>query len=198
MSATSTRRAILAGAATLPALSVPAVASTQDDPIFAAIAHLKTVSAETYRLAEELDLAEGDASEKHGHRPIPLVSWRNGYIGGSEIDSYRKELLARGDIAKDKIEREYRAAKSREQELYEAGEEWDTETGLTDLRNRSESAWAAKTAAEEHLAQIYPTTPAGAAAFLRVVMENIETGDAPWQNDALETIASALSVMGTA
>lgn len=36
MSATSTRRAILAGAATLPALSVPAIAAAAD-PIFAAI-----------------------------------------------------------------------------------------------------------------------------------------------------------------
>lgn len=37
MTATSTRRAVLAGAAALPALSVPALASIAGDPIFAAI-----------------------------------------------------------------------------------------------------------------------------------------------------------------
>jgi len=81
-------------------------------------------------------------------------------------------------------------------EWIKAGEEWDTETGLTALRNRCDAAWAAMRAAEEHLAQVYPTTPAGAAAFLRVALKDMETGDAPWQEEALATIASALSTMG--
>jgi hypothetical protein len=50
MTATSTRRAVLAGAAAIPALSLPAIAAP--DPIFAAI--------ESHRQAESAYASAGD------------------------------------------------------------------------------------------------------------------------------------------
>jgi hypothetical protein len=54
MKATSTRRAVLAGAAALPAISLPAIA-TEPDPIFAAIERHKMA----FRIEQETCRAEG-------------------------------------------------------------------------------------------------------------------------------------------
>ncbi|MGB8741512.1 MAG: hypothetical protein WCD52_15075 [Xanthobacteraceae bacterium] len=132
MSDQTTRRSLIAGAAALPALAIPAVAATRD-PAVDAVQHLKLTAEATYRLVRGLDEAEGDACEQHGHRPIPLVQWRNYDISGSEIDQRRTALLADGGDTRQ-IEAEYQDAKAREKELIKAGEEWDAEVRITSLR----------------------------------------------------------------
>lgn len=138
MSDQTTRRSLIAGAAALPALAIPAVAATRD-PAVDAVQHLKLTAEATYRLVRGLDEAEGDACEQHGHRPIPLVQWRNYDISGSEIDQRRTALLADGGDTRQ-IEAEYQDAKAREKELIKAGEEWDAEVRITSLRERTEAA----------------------------------------------------------
>jgi hypothetical protein len=73
MTNTSTRRAVLAGAAAMPALSLPAIA-IEPDPIFAAIKKHKGLEKDRLNLWLEFDEAERCADT---HRPIALVSWRN-------------------------------------------------------------------------------------------------------------------------
>jgi hypothetical protein len=190
------RRTLVSSAAALPALAVSAVVAGTD-PIHAAIEHFKQVSAETFRIAAELDDAEGLAWKVYGHRPIALVEWRDhDAIGDSEIEQFRDELLSRDGADKNKIEAEYQDAKAREKRVFEAQEQWDVRTGLTNLRSKSEAAWDARAAAEDRLAQTYPTTPAGAAAFMDIVIADMEVGNAPWQDKALATISAALRTMG--
>ena len=64
MTVTSTRRAILAGAAAVPALSLPAIAD-EDDPIFAAIDRHRTAEA-TYVGFAESDSYSDEQFGKHG------------------------------------------------------------------------------------------------------------------------------------
>jgi hypothetical protein len=196
MSAQITRRSLVAGAAALPALAIPAVAATRD-PAVDAVQHLKLTAEATYRLVRELDEAEGDAWEQHGHRPLRLVQWRNYDISGSEIDQRRTALLADGGDTRQ-IEAEYQDAKAREKELIKAGEEWDARVGITSLRERTEAAWSAKSAAEDLLAQTQPTTAAGAAALLDVIIEELETfgTDQDWTVPTLVNISAALRRMG--
>ena len=52
MSSTTSRRAILAGAAMLPAISLPALAAAEPDPIFAAIEKMKATDAAHGRRCE--------------------------------------------------------------------------------------------------------------------------------------------------
>jgi hypothetical protein len=61
MTSKTTRRAILAGAAALPVLAVPALAATsiKDDPAFAAIDHARKCEEEFLALARREDAAEG-------------------------------------------------------------------------------------------------------------------------------------------
>jgi hypothetical protein len=95
------------------------------------------------------------------------------------------------------IEAEYQDAKAREKELIKAGEEWDAEVRITSLRERTEAAWSAKSAAEDLLAQTQPTTAAGAAALLDVIIEELETfgTDQDWTVPTLVNISAALRRM---
>jgi hypothetical protein len=75
MTTTTTRRAILAGAAALPALAVPAIAS-EADPTFAALAHYEAVDRRTNAF---LELEPG--SDEPGHaaweaqRRVDMDEW---------------------------------------------------------------------------------------------------------------------------
>ena len=77
----------------MPVAAVPPVSEV--DPIFAAIEAHKKLVEESLRLYGALDEAKGDASEKHGHRPCPLIMWRNYFIGDTEIDA-RARCIASG------------------------------------------------------------------------------------------------------
>lgn len=58
---------------------------------------------------------------------------------------------------------------------------------------QDEIHWALSDAKDEMLSTP-PTTAAGAAAFLRFVIADMEMFESRWQKEALETIASALSI----
>ena len=81
------RRAILAGAASLPAISI---LTAEPDPIFAAIEDHRQLMAKSYDAYNRLG-EEGDDIEER--RPCPLVNWRGWLIGGKEIDTWREAFL---------------------------------------------------------------------------------------------------------
>jgi hypothetical protein len=112
----TTRRAMLAGAATLSATTAIATgaaiaAPVDDDPNFAAIEKLRRTEAEFHDVCEQLDQAEFATGETW---PCPLVAWRSySMIGRTEIERARDEFLAQG-LDPRKIEKEYREKKEEE------------------------------------------------------------------------------------
>jgi hypothetical protein len=191
-------RAILAGAAALPAVAImPAAAfsSPAADPIFAAIdGHRKSATA-SFEIYSALDNAEAELKAKHGHRPYELITWRDYYIGGSEIDQRREALLREAGADRKQIERKYLDAKARERAQIRAGVEWDNVTGTAPLREQFDRANDAENTATTTMATTRPRTPAGAAALITYVLENMENGDSEWHRIALATTAAALQSM---
>ena len=88
MTATSTRRAVLAGAAAIPALSLPVIA--QSDPIFAAIKrHREAESAYVttcYSVNPETQTRK-EVTALEEHTPTAARRWRGGSLLGN-----RREL----------------------------------------------------------------------------------------------------------
>jgi hypothetical protein len=188
---TTTRRAILAGAASLPALAIPAAALSAPDPIFEAIEWHRHRLAEMNRLDRLIDEAEDAARDVYGHRPIPLVHFNNHTIDDGELEHHRMALLAVTGADRKKIEREYHRAKKRLAELERGGPEWDELAGIADLR--SECAKATELEREALLALLTgkPATAAGIAALLRYLHAWSDDLDAGWLNDWLDPISSA-------
>lgn len=198
MTTKQTRRAILAGTAALPALAIiPAMAGDAGavDPIFAAIeGHRKSATA-SFEIYTALDNAEGELKAKHGRRPCELITWRDYYIGGSEINQRRETLLREEGADRKQIEREYLDAKARERAQIQAGIEWDNMTGIAPLREQFDRAKDAENTAATTIATTKPRTPAGAAALITYVLENMENGDSEWHRIALATTTAALQSM---
>jgi hypothetical protein len=208
----TSRRAVLAGAAALPALSFPALAS-EPDPIFEAIERLQKLNAEQFDLWSKLDDAEGKIDER---RPIALVRWRNYHIGGSEIDQRREILLrdalsvlppghrdtsANRERAIAKIEREYLEMKTKEKKLEEGETDWDKRYGLDKLRERHSACLTEIDEAEEALAAIVPTTTSGCAALLEYALVDLEAGDLSvegpdWRFVCVRNAANAIRKLG--
>jgi hypothetical protein len=114
-----------------------------------------------------------DVEARIGRRPIALVAWRNySHIGCSEIERARDEFLEAG-IAPDVVDKEYRAAKKRERVIEMAGEEWDREAGLTDLRKQYEENRAQTRAAWKALGHVHLTSIRDAVAILALLRERM-------------------------
>lgn len=181
-----------------PARSTAALKARSADPVFAAIAEHKRIVAAAGELQNELDLAEFEAAKTHGHRPIPLIRWRNySAIGASEIDGRREGFLNLPDADPEAIEKEYLDAKARIKAKQAAGPAWDNRTGLAKQRGDFERALATEGRYAKRLARARPTTPAGAAALLHYMLADDLTSDASyWHLPALKSIAAALADMG--
>jgi hypothetical protein len=163
---TTTRRAVLAGIATAPALAAPALALTSagPDPIYAAIEAHPRLMAKMFEAWRRLDEAEGDTEER---RPCPLVAWRNySHIGGSEIERAREEFLELPGVDPKKIEQEYRSAKAREKAKQQNLRDWYKRNGMADLKAEADRAGEAESAALLAVFTTRPTTVAGMAALL--------------------------------
>ena len=136
MTTTTSRRAILAGVAALPALATPALSASTTDPIFAAIERHRETDAEFDRRYEALDIAEGEARERFGHPPFRGVRWRKySHIGRSEIDRARKEFLLHHVASPKRIEAEYRLAVQRYHDAARAEAQWYRDAGLRDQKS---------------------------------------------------------------
>jgi hypothetical protein len=195
MKSKTTRRAVLASVAAMPALAMPAFADNSSDPIFSAIEYHRKSFAAWIKVYETLDNAEGDAKDKHGNRPSGLIMWRGWCIGGSEIDERREALLGEPGVDRKQIEREYLDAKERERAQIKAGIEWDNVTGIAPLREQSDRASNAEHTAAMTMARTKPRTPAGAGALVAYVLKDMEIGDTEWQAIALATTVAALQSM---
>jgi hypothetical protein len=188
----TTRRAMLAGAATLSATTAIATgaAIATDDPIFAAIEKLRRTEAEFHDVCEQLDEAEFATGEKW---PCPLVAWRTySMIGCTEIERARDEFLALG-LDPRKIEKEYREKKEEEVALLRAEDAYYERNGLAPLRAKKYELLRATKAAEWRLARTKPASALGAAtllAFVRDYNEDSEPGD--WTEVALKNVEKAL------
>ena len=196
MTTTISRRAVLAGVAALPALGATAVAATavSVDPIFAAIEAHRQLSAESNRLYDALDTAEGEARAEHGVRPFPLISWRNFTIGASEIDHRREVLLEQPRVNRKRIEREYLDAKARYAEQVRAGHEWDERAGIAPLHAQNAAAARDAAAALSRAVRMKPQTAAGAAALIAYLLEDMDQFEEgpDWHRTALRTVRSGL------
>jgi len=165
---------------------------TENDPIFAALdTHRKTNDAQ-FEVFKQLDEAEGMIKEGC---PIPLVSWRNYTIGGSEIDTRRETLLSEPGADRRKIEKEYRQKKAEEADLIRAKTQWYERHGLAALRARHYQLIEEHFAARARLAKTKPTTVAGCAALVAYVCADLELNLSPqeeWPLAPLKTAAAAL------
>jgi hypothetical protein len=201
----SSATAIALPLAAITATVNPAEALTNDctvldsaadgDPTFQLIAKYEATLREVSKSYDELDQAEFKASKAHGRRPWSLIAWRNySAIGGIEIDRARDEFLEDDGDDRDQIEREYADAKRREQAAERAGEEWDLRTNIAPLRKKFDDARELSNKLEEQLAQMKPTTVAGAAALLECVRNDllIDQATPDWRLRALETLVSSL------
>jgi hypothetical protein len=219
---TTSRRAILAGAAMLPALSLPAltaaaptVAALPDqstvatgtglptrpvpvaapagtDPIIIAIAEHRRLSCEWDSLCNELTKAEDAVEER---RPSTLIAWRNyTAIGYSGIERARDEFLAAGANRK-KIEVEYQKAKARERAAYRIERQWYKRHGLAKLKAEVASADKAEGRAATGLGKIRPATVAGTGALIAYVRYTAREHEGEWHAAALANASRALLAM---
>jgi len=196
------RRAALAGLAGAAAVGavVPIAAAlpvSEVDPIFAAIEDHKKLFDEATRFSMALSEAEEAAEQKHGYRPVPLIHWRNYFIGGTEIDFRRAALLAEPGADSKKIEKEYRAAKASCEARERAGRAWDDRAGVALRREEMECAYRAARAGATHLAMLKPTTPAGTRALIAYVRADRKDYCEEWHEVAIMTAIDALAGMSS-
>jgi hypothetical protein len=178
MTTTSTRRAILAGAAAIPALALPAIAkpartptppegftsvidakgklwfkADEPDPIFAAIELHTRLEDEVDQLSTTIAAIEDARPRSQFPRPNTLVSWR-GYsaIGFTEIERRRDELLAEGKLRPETIESEYQTKKAEERALLADEEAWRKQLGTHELHVRLKTCSSERLAGMEALA----------------------------------------------
>ncbi|MFO1126480.1 MAG: hypothetical protein U1E25_15140 [Methylocystis sp.] len=192
---TPSRRAMLAGLAAAPVAGLPAIAGVdaQDDPIFAAISEIKRLREHSSQLGGQLEDAEFEAGEAHGRCPWSLIAWRNySAIGGCEIERARDEFLELPDADLAMVEKEYQDAKKRELEAERAEMEWYERAGIATLRMEYENSCDMISAAYDNLATMAPSTPAGAAALLDFIADEMQDWTADWHNAAIATVANAL------
>jgi hypothetical protein len=147
-------------------------------------------------LYDKLDSASFEAEKTHGRRPIGLISWRNYTIGDGEIELRRDNLLEEGQLDPDLVEKEYLDARARYEAQLKGASAWDKRTGLSKLRKEFDRSVKAARVFEKRLAEMKPTSVAGAAALLQYLLEDdLETGGDYWHLTALKSLASSLCVM---
>jgi hypothetical protein len=173
--------------------------AVEPDPVFALIDTHIELQSKVNSLQDELDRAEYEALEKHGRRPIALVSWRGYHIGSSELDTHRERLLGMGEIDAATIEQEFLEARAREQALTAAGTAWDKRIGLTDLRKKFDQTLGAEQRCAERLSKTIPTTPAGAGALIQHLLDDDLSPDEDfWHLTALRAAVAGLIKMTAA
>jgi hypothetical protein len=145
------------------------------------------------RLYDKLDTAKSAAAEKHGHRPIALIAWRNySHIGGGEIERARKTFLENGEDASI-IGQEYLDAKRRYRAVVKAGRDWDKRAG-----NRRRSTKAAPSFARR--TKRSGASVADASALLDLIYANLKQFGGtpePWEMAALRNATMYLNRMTT-
>jgi hypothetical protein len=214
MTTTSTlsRRSMITAVATLgAAAAVPAssalsspmsaeqvaeIATTEPaavDPIIIAISEHKRRYREWGALCDVLDRAEG-AARKVEPMPIPLVHWRNFFIGGSEIELRRDTLLKNRRLNPKKIEAEYKQKKAEERAKFRARRAWYNRHGLANLKAECDRANEEEKNALLALGTVRPTTAVGAGQLIAYVRHDLRNGDEalPWHRGALANAARAL------
>jgi hypothetical protein len=202
MTTTTTRRALIAGAAMLPALAIipaTAVVAGGVDPIFAAIERHRKIEKELSTINDKITAVE-DEQFKIDRRPIALIAWRRySHIGGSEIARARREFLNEPGADRAMIEREYREKKTEYRAALKAEREWDKKHGVAGLHDRRDECRAERDTAGEALGLTRPTTIAGAAALVAYARADLEIGpDFEWPMPALGNAVAALKQLDAA
>jgi hypothetical protein len=171
----TTRRAIVAGLAAIP-MTGPSLAGTSDDsdPILIALKEIKRLERAYNQTATKLEHAEVEAAKRIGHkRPTELITWRNYFIGGPEIEWRRAALLDAHRADPAKIEAEYVDAKKRERAAIRAGRQWDKKAGIAELRLLVGDLCKRWRDSVDRLATIEPTTTKGAARLVNFLHRDL-------------------------
>jgi hypothetical protein len=135
LSATPAAAALAGGNVIATGLSQAAGA----DPVCAVIEAHKMATRAWCDLDSQIDNLQHDARERHGHRPLKLIRWRNYHIGGIELE-YRRDSFIEQGLDPEMIEAEYRDAVERYERQCEKASAWDRRVGLADLRAQEEAA----------------------------------------------------------
>ncbi|RJG45589.1 hypothetical protein D3Y55_15905 [Mesorhizobium sp. DCY119] len=167
------------------------------DPVFEAIRVYRKSRANWFRLCEAKWKAEAAHWDIHGRRPLALVAWDHySAIGASEVDAYRDRLLASGRRNPTQVEAEYAATVEKLAVKRREIDEWDKKTGMTPVYRRNRRALREMRADAERMAATIPTTPAGAAALIKIAVADIKEGEGPaWPWRAVITATRALKRM---
>jgi hypothetical protein len=148
------------------------------------------------RLWDQLDVAKAAAAEKHGHRPIELIAWRNySHIGGGEIERARNGFLRDGEDASI-IDQEYLDAKKRYRAIVRVGKNWDKRAGLNLKSKAVDEARAELRAANKALGSVKLRSVADASALLDLVYGNLKMFHATaedWEMAALRNATQYLN-----
>jgi hypothetical protein len=166
------------------------------DPVYAAIEAHKASEKKWMAVSSIIDRKEHAARKKLGSRPFKSVLWRNYGVDLSDIkekrDLYREQRVASPRV----IKAEYLDTLERCRKQARKDDVWLRRAGVIKLRERLERGIAEEEAIADRLAQVKPTTPAGAAALIEYVSSDFAHSCAmDWQIQALTTIAKVLQVM---
>jgi hypothetical protein len=140
-------------------------------------------------------LIDAEDAIRPAGQPSPLVTWRNYYIGGSELERVRREFLRDRVASPEIIEQEYLAAKKQERANRRGLREWYKRNGLEDLRLKAEKASKVEEDALHALLDVWPTAAAGAGALIAYVRRDMVKGEDPWHSKAFANAARALLAM---
>ncbi|MBM3562728.1 MAG: hypothetical protein FJX48_06125, partial [Alphaproteobacteria bacterium] len=144
------------------------------DPFLSTLKEFESLERAYNRAATKLEEAESEAAERLGQdRPLELITWRNFFIGGSEIETRRQALLLEQGNDPEKIEAEYIDAKRRERDAIRAGQQWDKLAGIAELRFSASDQLKRLTDLIGSLASTKPTTAQGAAAAARFLNRDL-------------------------
>lgn len=217
---TLSRRLFLTGAAAVPAIAAPAaiaavaalpavaepapivkapiastVQSTAPDPIFAAIEEERRLHWQSSSLDDQLEDAEHKLLVQGDPCPNGLIEWRNHDIDAYGIKQLRKQLLREGRISRKKIEAEFKNATARRRQALRDQRNWYKRHGLTELKTEAARLSKEYDAAWDALAEIRPTTTAGAAALIAHVRAQMELVDDGMLSAIMANAVRALTAM---
>jgi hypothetical protein len=176
--------------------TAPRSSTSVADPILKKIADHQQAADAFNDAYLRLDQAEYAQRDKHGHVPSGLIAWRYySAIGEAGIEDARDCFLGEEDADPAQIEAEYIDAKKRYKATSRHITAWYKKTGLTSLRKECDDARRRSYKARELLSVTEPTTPAGASALLRHLVDEELTTECEWHKQAIETAIDALSKM---
>lgn len=180
-------------AAPVAAPSIVAGATPEPDPILTALKEGESLERAFHRASSKLAQAGDAAEDRLGQcRPTELITWRDYFIGGHEIELRRQALLAAQEEDPAKIEQEYLDAKKRERAALRLGRQWDKRAGIADLSLSVIQLRERLMDSKRRLASTKPTTLRGAVALVRFLDRNIRDHDPHLQRRMLKNLAAAL------